>query len=147
MIIRWILFFAKPGDIVVSKIDLKNGAVGIIPDSLRNVVVTSHFVVYEPDLSQVYPPYLIRLIQTKFFKDYLWRKKVGSEGRKEVKLDLFESTGIPLPPDVEVQKTVSAEWVRLEEEKRTVDTKMEIAKKRLEALPIKGGTDGGLGAI
>lgn len=139
------LFFAKPGDIVLSKIDLKNGAVGIIPDSLTNVVVTSHFVVYEPVLSQVYPPYLIRLIQTRFFKDYLWRKKVGSEGRKEVKLDLFESTGIPLPPDVEVQKVVVAEWVRLEEEKRTTDRKMEMAKKRLETLLIRGGADGGRG--
>ena len=26
------LFFADPGDIVVAKIDLRNGAVGVVPD-------------------------------------------------------------------------------------------------------------------
>ena len=41
------LFWARPKDIVVSKIDLKNGAVGIIPESWRNVVVTGHFAVYK----------------------------------------------------------------------------------------------------
>jgi len=44
------LFWARPGDIVVSKIDLKNGAVAIIPDGWDKVVVTNHFAVYEPDL-------------------------------------------------------------------------------------------------
>lgn len=45
------LYFAKPGDIVVAKIDLKNGAVGIVPN-WENVVVTNHFAVYEPDRSR-----------------------------------------------------------------------------------------------
>jgi len=41
------LFWARPGDIVVSKIDLKNGAVAIIPDGWDQVVVTNHFAVYK----------------------------------------------------------------------------------------------------
>jgi type I restriction enzyme S subunit len=90
------LCFARPGDIVVAKIDLKNGAVGIVPD-WRNVVVTGHFAIYEPDRSKLIPEYLTRIIQTSFFKAHLWRNKVGAEGRKEVKLDVFESTLVPLP--------------------------------------------------
>ena len=35
------LFFARPGDIIAAKIDLKNGAVGIVPDDWHNVVVTN----------------------------------------------------------------------------------------------------------
>jgi type I restriction enzyme S subunit len=34
------LWFAKPGDIVVAKIDLKSGAVGIVPTDWENVAVT-----------------------------------------------------------------------------------------------------------
>lgn len=131
------LFFARPRDIVVSKIDLKNGAVGIVPDSMTNVVVTNHFVVYEPDVRQVYPPYLIRLIQTKFFKDYLWRKKVGSEGRKEVKIDLFECTKIPLP-DVKIQEELVAEWVELEKEAKEIEGRMAIVKESLHTVLLSG---------
>ena len=41
------LFWARPGDIVVSKIDLKNGAVAIIPSDWDNAVVTNHFAIYD----------------------------------------------------------------------------------------------------
>lgn len=125
------LYFARPGDIVVSKIDLKNGVVGIVPDSLKNVVVTNHFVVYEPNHDLLYPPYLIRLIQSSFFKDYLWRKKVGSEGRKEVKIPVFESTLIPLP-SVPQQKKLVETWCRLEADKADLEARLANEKVRLD---------------
>lgn len=103
------LFHARPRDIVVAKIDLKNGAVSIIPDGWPNAVVTGHFAVYEPDLSTLIPEYLRLLIQTRFFKAHLWRNKVGAEGRKEVKLDFFEAQPIPLPP-LAVQRKIVAAW-------------------------------------
>jgi type I restriction enzyme S subunit len=103
------LWFARPGDIVVAKIDLKNGAVGIVPPDWNNVVVTGHFAVYEPDRARLVPEYLHRIVQTRFFKAHLWRNKVGAEGRKEVKLDFFESERIPLPP-VPQQKSIVARY-------------------------------------
>lgn len=103
------LFHARPGDIVVAKIDLKHGAVSIIPADWPNAVVTGHFAVYEPDLSALMPEYLRLLIQTRFFKAHLWRNKVGAEGRKEVKLDFFEAQPIPLPP-LAVQQKIVAAW-------------------------------------
>jgi type I restriction enzyme, S subunit len=108
------LLFARPGNVVVAKIDLKNGAVGIVPD-WPNVVVTNHFAVYEPDCSRLVPEYLTRIIQTDFFKAYLWRNKVGAEGRKEVKLDFFESISIPLPP-LDTQRAIVARWQAAQEE-------------------------------
>jgi type I restriction enzyme S subunit len=103
------LFFACPGDIIVAKIDLKNGALAIVPDGWKNVVVTSHFAVYEPNRLRLLPEYLRRLIQTSFFKAHLWRNKVGAEGRKEVKLSLFESFAIPLPP-LRIQRAIVRRW-------------------------------------
>lgn len=102
------LFFAHPGDIVVAKIDLKNGAVGIVPE-WKNVVVTNHFAVYEPNLEIIVPQYFHLLIQTDFFKAHLWRNKVGAEGRKEVKLDFFEALEVPVPP-LSVQRKIVAAW-------------------------------------
>lgn len=109
------LFFARPGDIVVAKIDLKNGAVGIIPEHLKKVVVTGHFAVYKPDTTRLVPEYLHRIIQTSFFKAYLWRNKVGAEGRKEVKLDFFNSIEIPLPP-VSIQQAIIERWKKAQRE-------------------------------
>jgi len=109
------LFWARPKDIVVSKIDLKNGAVGIIPESWRNVVVTGHFAVYKPNEDFIVPEFFTKIIQTDFFKDYLWRNKVGAEGRKEVKLDFFESILIPVPP-LTVQKMIEECWHQMNQE-------------------------------
>ncbi len=103
------LFAARPGDIVVAKIDLKNGALGIVPEGWDNVIVTGHFAVYEPDRSKLVPEYLHLLIQTDFFKAHLWRNKVGAEGRKEVKLDFFENELIPLPA-IKVQQRIVDRW-------------------------------------
>jgi type I restriction-modification system DNA methylase subunit len=126
-------YLAKSGDIVVSKIDLKNGAVGIVPNNFTNVAVTNHFVVYEPDLNYIYPPYFMRMIQTTFFKDYLWRKKVGSEGRKEVKIDLLESTLIPIPTVAE-QKLLVSKWCELEKQKKKLKIKMSEEKEKLDEM-------------
>lgn len=102
------LFLAYPGDIVVAKIDLKNGAVGVLPD-WQLAVVTGHFAVYEPDRTKIIPEYFRLLIQAKFFKEHLWRNKVGAEGRKEVKLDFFEAQEIPLPP-LHIQEAIAEHW-------------------------------------
>lgn len=105
------LFWARPGDIVASKIDLKNGAVAIIPNDWLKVVVTNHFAVYEPNLERLDQEYFHLLIQTNSFKQHLWRNKVGAEGRKEVKLDFFESLEVPIPP-LQIQKKIVAHWVK-----------------------------------
>jgi len=92
------LFWVKPGDVVLSKIDLKNGAVGVLPEGWDNAVVTSHFKVYTPDLEQLDPRYFRLLLQTQDFKQWLWANRSGADGRTEVKLDVFEALHIPLPP-------------------------------------------------
>lgn len=103
------LFWARPGDVVVSKIDLKNGALAIIPNDWDKAVVTNHFAVYEPNLDKLDPKYLQILIQAKFLKTHLWRNKVGAEGRKEVKLDFFEALEVPIPP-LPIQHKIVEYW-------------------------------------
>ncbi len=121
------LWFARPGDIIVAKIDLKNGAVGIVPADWQNVVVTGHFAVYEPDRTRLVPEYIHRVIQTDFFRAHLWRNKVGAEGRKEVKLDFFEGEEIPLPSLAE-QAAIDACW-------RAAQTQIATARARVEPKP------------
>ncbi|MBA4397552.1 MAG: hypothetical protein C0394_09265, partial [Syntrophus sp. (in: bacteria)] len=134
------LWFARPGDIVVAKIDLKNGAVGIVPPDWKNVVVTGHFAVYEADRTRLVPEYLQLIIQAGFFKAHLWRNKVGAEGRKEVKLDFFEEEHIPIPSLVE-QKAIVARWRKAQDE---IVATHERVKKRKAAVDVRFFADLGL---
>jgi len=129
------LFFARPGDIVVAKIDLKNGAVGIVPD-WENVVVTNHFAVYEPDRSKIIPEYFLLVIQANFFKSYLWRNKVGAEGRKEVKLEFFESIKIPMPP-LDEQKRIVAAWQQAQDYRNKSDKNIEKLEEQIAINVLK----------
>jgi type I restriction enzyme S subunit len=135
------LWFARPGDIVVAKIDLKNGAVGIVPPDWKNVVVTGHFAVYETDRTRLVPEYLQLIIQAGFFKAHLWRNKVGAEGRKEVKLDFFEEEHIPIPSLVE-QKAIVASWCKAKNKvsdaaKRVVELEIGISNAITNSLGLK----------
>lgn len=125
------LFWARSGDIVVSKIDLKNGAVAIIPEGWDKVVVTTHFAVYQPDLKKLDPRYFHLLIQAKFFREHLWRNKVGAEGRKEVKLDFFESQEVPIPP-LPIQQNIVAHW---EAAQSKANADIERAKEMAKSIP------------
>lgn len=107
------MYVAKPGDLVLSKIDLKNGAVSFVPEGWEAVAVTSHFAVYQLDSSRMLPAFLHRLIQTDMFKSYLWSNKVGAEGRTEVKINFFESIQIPVPP-LPTQQAIVAQWQALQ---------------------------------
>ena len=102
------LFWAKPGDVILSKIDLKNGAVGVLSEGWDNAVVTSHFKVYAPDLAQIDPRYFRMLLQTQDFKKWLWANRSGADGRTEVKLDVFEALAIPMPPVTKQQSLCDA---------------------------------------
>jgi len=129
------LFFARPGDIVVAKIDLKNGAVGIVPD-WENVVVTNHFAVYEPDRSKIIPEYFLLVIQANFFKSYLWRNKVGAEGRKEVKLEFFESIKIPMP-SLDEQRRIVAAWQQAQDYKHRAVSNIEKLEEEIVVNALK----------
>lgn len=129
------LFFAHSGDIIVAKIDLKNGAVAIVPDGWEKVVVTNHFAVYEPDRSKIVPEYFHGIIQVNFFKSYLWRNKVGAEGRKEVKLDFFEAIKIPLPP-LSVQQAIVDYWVTSQNEISDIVEKLSSLETRVGVRQI-----------
>ena len=102
------LLWARPGDVVLSKIDLKNGAVGVLEEGWDNVVVTTHFKVYTPDLGRLNPRYFRMLLQTVDFKEWLWANRSGADGRTEVKLDIFENLSIPLPALPEQDAMVQA---------------------------------------
>lgn len=78
------LFRIYPGDVVFSKIDVRNGAIGLAPDDIECMCVTSEFPVYSVDFQKTDSGYVKLLFRTVAFKKLLNSMISGASGRKRV---------------------------------------------------------------
>jgi type I restriction enzyme S subunit len=91
------MYAVRPSDLVFSKIDVRNGAIGLLPEAIGAAVVTSEYPVYVPDPEQVDAAFLAWLLRTAPFKVLLQSAASGTSGRKRVHPDQFEALQVPLP--------------------------------------------------
>ncbi|MBK1674708.1 hypothetical protein CKO35_15700 [Ectothiorhodospira shaposhnikovii] len=91
------MFAAYPGDLAFSKIDARNGAVGLIPSSIPKAVVTSEYPVFTLKADKLRAEYLHHLLRADHFKADLQRKASGTSGRKRVTPEGFLSLEVPVP--------------------------------------------------
>jgi type I restriction enzyme S subunit len=120
------MFAAYPGDVVFSKIDARNGAVGIIPVTMPNVVLTPEYPVMVPDLTKLRPAYLHYLLRAEHFRHDLQRQASGTSGRKRVTPEAFLSLAVPLPALEEQDALVSAYQKAVAEAERKEAESMRI---------------------
>ena len=76
------LFRAYSGDVVFSKIDVRNGAIGLAPNDIENMCVTSEFPVYSVKTDKAIPGYVKLLFRTMAFRKVLDSMISGASGRK-----------------------------------------------------------------
>jgi hypothetical protein len=103
------LYRAHPGDVVFSKIDVRNGAIGLAPDYIECMCVTSEFPVYSVDTSAVSPEYVKLLFRTVTFKRLLNSMVSGTSGRKRIQPDQLEGLRVPFPPKA-IQRKIVGHW-------------------------------------
>ena len=113
-----------PQQFIVSRIDARNGAFGLIPDSLEGAVVSSDFPVFTVNPSRILPKYLNWMSKTHFFVDLCKAASEGTTNRVRLKEDRFLIAKIPLPP--------------LPEQRRIVAHIEELAAKIEEARGLRG---------
>lgn len=103
------LFLAHAGDVVYSKIDVRNGAIGIVPETLPVVAVTSEFPVYAVRKDVALPMYIKLLFRTEFFRRTINSMISGASGRKRVQPTQLVDVEIPIPP-LPVQQAIVDSW-------------------------------------
>jgi len=91
------MFAAYPGDLVFSKIDARNGAIGLIPNEIPKAIVTSEYPIFIPKPDKLRPVYLRRLLQAAHFRADLQSKASGTSGRKRITPEGFLSLSVPIP--------------------------------------------------
>jgi type I restriction enzyme S subunit len=113
-------FLARTGQLVLSKIDARNGAFGILPEDCDNAIITGNFWAFDANTEQLLAPYLEYLTKTPMFVDFCVRASEGTTNRLYLQEDKFLAQEISLPPLAEQRRIV----VRIEE----LATKIEEAK-------------------
>lgn len=99
-------FRVSAGQFILSKIDARNGAMGIIPENLDGAIVTQDFLAYDIDTTKINPQYLVLVSTTKQFLDFCQSCSSGTTNRQRVNEDKFLNIQIPLPPLAEQNKLV-----------------------------------------
>lgn len=112
-------FVARTGDLILSKIDARNGAIGIVPLELDGAVVTQDFPLFTHDRLRLDLPFLGWLTKTSAFVQLCAQASEGTTNRIRLKEERFLNLKIPLPP--------------LEEQRRIVE-EIEAVAKRVKAV-------------
>lgn len=97
----------KAGQFIISRIDARNGAFGLVPLELDGAVVSGDFPCYDVEHSKLDASFLAWLSRTT---EFVALAKAGSEGstnRVRLKEDRFLCQRMPLPPVVEQKRITS----------------------------------------
>ena len=90
-------FKIKKGNFILSKIDARNGAFGIIPDELDDAIITGNFWTYEVDQNIVNIDLFLYLTNSFKFIDICKKASTGSTHRKYLSEDKFLNQIISIP--------------------------------------------------
>jgi hypothetical protein len=112
------LFLCEAGDVVYSKIDVRNGAIGVVPPSIPLAAVSSEYPVYRVLSNVALPQYVKLLFRTIAFRKQINSLISGASGRKRVQPEDLERIEVPLP-DPSVQGRIVDYWMSVQ---RDVDT-------------------------
>ena len=132
---------AKAGQFIVSKIDARNGAFGIIPDELDGAIVTNDFPLFNIDTDIINPQFFFLFTGTKEFVNFAKSCSSGTTNRQRMDIDLFLKQEIPMPSLSEQEILVKNYFNKIEEAEKLSqqanDLETEIERYFLEQLGIE----------
>ena len=88
---------ASAGQFLISRIDARHGAFGIVPDHLDGALVSNDFPCFDIDERVVLPRYLEWYTRTDRFVDLCRRASEGSTNRVRLNGNQFMDMEIPVP--------------------------------------------------
>ena len=97
----------RQNQFILSRIDARNGAFGLVPASLDGAVVSNDFPSFILHADRLEPAYLSWLSKTADFVELCKAASEGTTNRVRLKEETFLKTTIPLPPLAEQQRIVA----------------------------------------
>jgi type I restriction enzyme S subunit len=115
-------FVVRSGQFILSRIDARNGASGLVPDSLDGAVVSNDFPVFAVDPSRTLPAYMGWIGRAHQFVDICRHASEGTTNRVRLQEERFLNEEVHLPP--------------LEEQLRIVGRIEEVAQRVQQAARL-----------
>lgn len=125
-------FLIKEGQFLISKIDARNGAFGVVSQDIHNAIITGNFWTYDIDTSKVNAYFLALFTSTKYFIDFCKACSGGTTGRHYLDENKFLNAKIPLPP-LEVQKQIVAKIESIKAQIKALQEEEKRLKDEIEA--------------
>ena len=129
-------YCAKAGQFLISRIDARHGAFGIVPEELDGALVSNDFPCFNIDASTVLPHFFEWYSRTPEFIDLCRRASEGSTNRVRMKEAKFLKMTVPLPSLDEQRRIVEKldRVAALANERRNA---IEAAERETQALLLK----------
>ncbi len=108
-------FVVREGQLVVSRINAKDGAIGIVPRSLDGAIVSDNFIVLSIKNSNIDPYYLLMVITSKRYQKVLSEISRGATARSYIKNADLLDLKVPVP-DIRQQREMIGKIVSIKEE-------------------------------
>lgn len=97
-------FVIHEGQFLLSKIDARNGAYGVVPAIAEGAIITGNFWTYDVDYKRINPQFLTLVTKTQQFLDFAEKSSNGTTNRHYLQEDAFLNQQIPLPSIEEQEK-------------------------------------------
>jgi type I restriction enzyme S subunit len=91
-------FVVSPGQFILSRIDARNGAFGIIPEELEGAIITNDFLTFDINEDEVEREFFNVFLQSPVFLEACIKASRGNTNRKRVDEDFFLNYQVNLPP-------------------------------------------------
>ena len=99
-------FLISKGQFLLSKIDARNGAFGVVPEVLDGGIITGNFWTFDVDYNIINPYYLALLTTTEAFVQICEQASNGTTNRHYLQEPLFLNIKVPVPSLDEQNKLV-----------------------------------------
>lgn len=120
--------------LIVSKIDARNGAIGLVPPELDGAIVSNDFPSFDfRDEQRCAPSFLGWLVRSASFVDLCKAASEGTTNRVRIKEDRFLQQQIALPPLGE-QQSIVARLSALEAKANLVEARIVASEREAERL-------------
>ena len=102
-------FVIHEGQFLLSKIDARNGAYGVVPAIAEGAIITGNFWTYDVDYERINPQFLTLVTKTQQFLDFAEKSSNGTTNRHYLQEKAFLNQQVPLP-SIEEQEKILREY-------------------------------------
>ncbi len=106
-------FVISEGQFLLSKIDARNGAFGVVPEEVDGAIITGNFWTFDVDYSKINPHFLALITTTPEFIRFSENASNGTTNRHYLQEDLFLAQRIPLPDLDEQNRIVESYYSKI----------------------------------